>query len=321
MCLSFDLENGEVKLFENGEQSHTNKHDLLINLHQRFSNSFQMASPGCAWRPIFSGYMSMYGKVTDMQIFSRILTDEEMMEITGCKVSMQGDVISWENTAWMLVGRKQISEREVVDFETTVCKMSTTSLIFIPVKLTYIPGTENMCRKMSGHPAAFQTQEEFRDLIIFINDQRILNSVCSTQLLDSNKSEFRAWVGINDLIEEGIWRNSFTGEQVNYLNWLPNRPFTGGEKYNCMELVAETITTNSSISLISEGKVADSECSYTSCPVCRLEQTVRKVSVRGLCANSLFNIMYLYNLDSEGSILYLGIYSSFVTFDKASIII
>lgn len=63
--------------------------------------------------------------------------------------------------------------------------------------------------------------------------------------------------------------------KVNYLNWLPNRPFTGGEKYNCMELVAETITTNSSISLISEGKVADSECSYTSCPVCRLEQTVR----------------------------------------------
>jgi len=45
---------------------------------------------------------------------------------------------------------------------------------------------------MSGHPAAFQTQEEFRDLIIFINDQRILNSVCSTQLLDTNKSEFRS---------------------------------------------------------------------------------------------------------------------------------
>ena len=29
-------------------------------------------------------------------------------------MSMQGDVISWENTAWMLVGRKQISEREVL---------------------------------------------------------------------------------------------------------------------------------------------------------------------------------------------------------------
>jgi len=27
---------------------------------------------------------------------------------------MQGDVISWENTAWMLDGRKQISEREVL---------------------------------------------------------------------------------------------------------------------------------------------------------------------------------------------------------------
>jgi len=46
--------------------------------------------------------------------------------------------------------------------------------------------------------------------------------------------------------------------------------------------------------------------------------TFRKVSVRGLCANSLFNSIYLYNIDDQGRVLYLGIFSSFLTFDEVS---
>ena len=46
--------------------------------------------------------------------------------------------------------------------------------------------------------------------------------------------------------------------------------------------------------------------------------TFRKVSVRGLCADSLFNSIYLYNIDDQGRVLYLGIFSSFLTFDEVS---
>ena len=44
---------------------------------------------------------------------------------------------------------------------------------------------------MSGHPAAYDTKEEFDELMLFIKDSSILNNVCSTKLPASNNSEFR----------------------------------------------------------------------------------------------------------------------------------
>ena len=40
---------------------------------------------GCFYRNQVVKYMSMYGSVTDAQIFSRELTDEEMIDITSCR--------------------------------------------------------------------------------------------------------------------------------------------------------------------------------------------------------------------------------------------
>ena len=59
---------------------------------------------------------------------------------------------------------------------------------------------------------------------------------------------------------------------------MKNRPYIGGERYNCLELVAEFSATNTTRSLVGGGSVADSECSrYLSCPVCRVENKSRCV--------------------------------------------
>ena len=42
----------------------------------------------------------------------------------------------------------------------------------------------------------------------------------------------------------------------------------------------------------------------------------RSVHVRGLCDASFYNAKYLYNINLDGSILYLGFSSSFVIYDK-----
>ena len=50
-------------MFDNEEKVYEGKHDSVIDLHKKVSTTFTIASPGCAWRTIFAGYMSMYGKV------------------------------------------------------------------------------------------------------------------------------------------------------------------------------------------------------------------------------------------------------------------
>ena len=87
--------------------------------------------------------MSMFGSVTDAQVFSRELTDKEMMDITGCRwvepytshltphtshltdVSprnfITGDILSWDTATWNLTTPWNSSEMEILDFEKDVC--------------------------------------------------------------------------------------------------------------------------------------------------------------------------------------------------------
>jgi len=63
---------------------------------------------------------------------------------------------------------------------------------------------------------------------------------------------------------------------VSYLNWLPNRPYTGGDKYNCLQIIAELDTANTSTTLLNQAKVGDAEClDFEACSVCRVDHNVR----------------------------------------------
>ena len=42
----------------------------------------------------------------------------------------------------------------------------------------------------------------------------------------------------------------------------------------------------------------------------------RKVNVRGLCSDSTFDSLYLYNINAAGKVLYLGKSSSFLIYDN-----
>ena len=65
--------------------------------------------------------MSMFGSVTDAQVFSRELSDQEMMDMTGCRNFLTGDILSWESETWNLTTPWNSSEMEILDFEKDVC--------------------------------------------------------------------------------------------------------------------------------------------------------------------------------------------------------
>ena len=115
---------------------------------------------------------------------------------------------------------------------------------------------------------------------------------------------------------EGQWKTYKSNKEVFYLPWDTGRPYSGGDKYNCMRLkinVGDTfgeITTPSAV-------VTDEECEHDLfCTLCEIQQPTLKIFVRGLCKRSMFDNVYLYNIDNGGNMVYVGERTSVIFYDE-----
>ena len=61
----------------------TRPHPTFLSQSSLFTFQPRIFSLGCFYRK--DKWMSMYGHVTDAQVFSRDLTDQEMIDITNCR--------------------------------------------------------------------------------------------------------------------------------------------------------------------------------------------------------------------------------------------
>ena len=106
---------------------------------------------------------------------------------------------------------------------------------------------------------------------------------------------------------------------MSHLPWAKNRPYAGGVRYNCMQLKMTVTQENDTTGPVDDAVIGDEECENSAfCPICSIRKPVMKIFVRGLCKQSLFNTMYMYNNDSEGDILYLGEQSSSIAYDMTA---
>ena len=118
-CFSINKKTGQVKLVENGVKYVDKISPEIVEWLKVITDKPRMFSLGCFYRK--DKWMSMYGEVTDAQMFSRELTDKEMMDFTGCRSSLAGDMISWETEPWTLTSPGSSSQMELLDFERDVC--------------------------------------------------------------------------------------------------------------------------------------------------------------------------------------------------------
>ena len=245
--------------------------------------------------------MSMFGKVTDLQIFSKNLQEEEMRRITNCEERKEGDVLSWDNTDWVLRGDNNIAV-ETLDFKHDICTFSKHSFHLLPQKRIF-PDSVDSCTKLGGTLAEYASKDQYQEISQFLSKSKIRNSLkCK---VDDNLS---TWIGNCDT--EGRWKTYGTYQDVTFLPWDEGRPF-GGDKHNCMRLKLNVGGK------LASGVVTDEECEQVGyCPLCRVEQPMLKMFVRGLCKQALFDNVYLYNIDDKGNILYVGEGASVITYNE-----
>ena len=176
--------------------------------------------------------------MTDVQIFSKGLTREEMISYTTCqKVSfylafirianeyaqdLQGNLANWEeNGIWRPTG----SVTKTTMDKTTIC--STEGSIegmrkLLPSNVNWFQAVD-MCRQLDGRLHIDTTPESvLTSYSIVEKGERINPDRCA-----------RVWLGASDIQEEGVWRDSETNEVLDLRAfWGPGQP-NGVRVQNC----------------------------------------------------------------------------------------
>ena len=120
----------------------------------------------------------------------------------------------------------------MLDLQTEICRPGSPSyhLVARPSKFQQSLHT---CSKLSGKLASHTSEQEFTEITNFLTRPSSLNlSTCGSRLEEGTAVNLRAWLASDDTEEEGVFRNFFTNQPVEYQPWAPERPYVGGTRYN-----------------------------------------------------------------------------------------
>ena len=105
---------------------------------KQFKETISFVSVGCFYKS--SGntlYMTMYGRVSDFQMFKGVLTDTQMEDFTGCREKMEGNLLAWASTGWVTSGSKQTVRLENQDWQFDICKNQKTFCCLFAVLIPF----------------------------------------------------------------------------------------------------------------------------------------------------------------------------------------
>ena len=215
-----------------------------------------------------SGWFSVGNKVTGLNIYSSILPAETMVTMTQKGLSpcfAKGSYLDWENMNWDLHGKAKLVDVPVME----PCKEESLFKVY-GTKFTRMTDCMNHCQKLGGRAPSIVNMTEWQNLQFFMNNN--LNG----QFGDG------FWLSITDEEEEGVWRDNYTKEVLQYEGpFVGGRP-NGGTRENC----ATQISSTTWIDWLCEERFDKVFC------VCsNYERHILKL--RGLCQYSNIDSLYL----------------------------
>ena len=158
-------------------------------------------------------FMSMYGSVTDAQVFSRELSVEEMVDITSCRSFPNGDIISWDREPWALRSPWNRSEPELLDLENDICSNKENGYFMVPHKLSFDESI-HVCKKLSGTPVTFTNKTIFDDIVHHLSLASNMRASGCAQTLEDGSRSVQVWGGGSDEAREGVWTTWDTNQKI-----------------------------------------------------------------------------------------------------------
>ncbi|ROT80481.1 CRE-MOD-1 protein [Penaeus vannamei] len=156
---------------------------------------------------LFSIGQMFSGDMAQMRMFSRVLSEEEMLSYVDCGETPEGDVLlaSFEDLdEWDILGDVEVA---LVPDE-VLCEKKKREFIVLPEQRTFSEA-QKMCEKLSLPMALPESEEENNDLFkLAVNVESLCLSSYSTNV----------WIGAQGNLETDEWQNLEDGAKLTYDN-------------------------------------------------------------------------------------------------------
>ena len=251
VCIILDSVSADLRIVLNGE--------TVLDVHLEADISPLDKNLSIMGKPSTSGYLySMFGRMTDVNMWSRSLTEVEAVAWTLCRTMEGGDLVDWRTATWEARGLQEVQvERE------EVCRERKDRLLVSEVKRDF-DATLHLARMLGGTMAIAGSQEEADDIIKVLGPSK---EVCG-----------QVFTGFTDRKWEGDWVNIYTLEKLDWQNWKTGEPNNNGNE-DCTTIYA--LTNN----------LADVKCSKKFCSIFQLKESPT-FQMRGVCKESKVDTFY-----------------------------
>ena len=256
ICADIDTKSGNFSFSLNGRNMLTAAIDsLTINKPNILSLEIGLSKVNFVGGVV----KQFHGSVTNIHLF-KIDKKVSIEQLSSNLCDYQGDYMSWKDAIVELKGE---NVKQTKGKDDSVCGNQSEMKVMLPSEYTLMEA-QHHCEVLGG------------GRIPGINDINELQE--DVTLVKESQSECTGvWLPLSDDEQEGVWRNTNTGQKETFLPWALKQP-NGGRAQNSVALSLEDLTYN------------DLTATYKFCASCTLN-TNTTFRLQGLCPQSYLGDM------------------------------
>ena len=248
-CIIASDSGGYIEININGDTVYRNNH--YMNTFSRLDHNIVLMNDGGYWEG-----SPMHGAMTDVTVWSRTLTREEMVGWYFCNTTTTGDVINWQTVTL------NIEQLNLIEMDKSKICMREEGPVFKTFKIKKnFDDTSHFCRTINGKLAVAEDIQKYRAM----NESFLQTCSSSSQFFTGYQKQ------------DDIWLDANSGAQREFTNWAEGFP-TNYFGYDCSYSAPDL-------------KVRDYVCTAKTCPICQVKPT--DFILRGVCLDSAVDKFYV----------------------------
>ena len=215
-----------------------------------------------------------HAAITDVNVWRRILSVQEIKEWQYCRTEPEGKVINWD-TADLIMSAMNVSQLNGKE----TCLKTPAEKKYISFNIgRNFDETGRFCRNIGGAFAVARDEQSSEEI------SRTFGQTCQGRRM--------FFTGFKRMSEDSDWLDIITGETLRRHNWTED---TNKKDFDCI------------VQNVSSGELSNSYCSYivntteiiALCPVCEFFNQPKKFNLRGVCEESSVESLFVIQSHTE----------------------